>query len=110
MASRQVNAKPAKPTRPRAKTPEDREAQIVALAVDLAEKQIREGTVSAQVLAHYVKQGSPREKLERQKMELEQQLLEARTEAMKSAANMEELYKEAIQSMRTYGKGFTDVD
>ena len=38
-----------------ATTPEGRENEMVSLAIDLAEKQIREGTASSQVITHFLK-------------------------------------------------------
>lgn len=83
-------------------TDEDRENQLVTLAIDLAEKQLAEGTASAQVITHYLKLGSTREKLEQQRLERENQLLEARVETMASAKKVEELYAAALEAMRQY--------
>lgn len=88
-----------------AETPEERENQLVALAIDLAEKQIREGTVSAQVLAHYVKLGSSRERLEQRRIEAELELSEYKKESMAAAGRMEELYSKAIDAMKMYNGG-----
>lgn len=90
------------PKRPPATTPEAREKQIIAMAVDLAEQQIREGTVSAQVLSHYIKLGSSRERAEQQKLANENTLLQAKVLSMESQARVEELYKGAIAAMRSY--------
>lgn len=89
--------------RPPALNPEDREDQLIAMAYDLAEEQIRDKTVSAQVLAHFVKQGSPSARLEKERLIQENLLLRARTEAIQSAGSMEELYKKAIGAMKSYG-------
>lgn len=87
-------------------TPDAREKQMIALAVDVAEKQLREGTASSQVITHYLKLGSMREKLERERLEEENKLLRAKTKAIEDAADMKELYEEAIKSMQIYqGKG-----
>ncbi len=88
--------------RPPAKTPEAREQQLTAMAIDLVEKQIREGTVSAQVLAHYVKKSSPREKAELEKLELENQTLRAKISQMENASQSESMYLEALNAMRRY--------
>lgn len=99
------------PKRPPATTPEARENQLVASAFDLAEKQILEGTASAQVITHFLKLGSEREKLERQKITKENKLLEAKIEGMASAVRVEELYGKAIKAMRTYsGEEIEDED
>ncbi len=83
-------------------TPESRENQLISLAVDLAEKQLIEGTASAQVITHYLKLGTARERLERQILEQQRELITAKTENLKSAARVEELYAEAIKAMRQY--------
>lgn len=91
-----------KPMRP-ALTPEAREMQMVSLAVDLAEQQLRDGTASSQVITHYLKLGSTRERLERERLEEENKLLKAKTEQLQSQKRMEDLYANAIKAMRTYG-------
>jgi hypothetical protein len=73
------------------------------LAVDLAEKQLSDGTASAQVISHYLKLGSSREQLEQERLSRENELLTAKVEQMASQARMEELYSKAIESMRSYG-------
>ena len=90
-------------------TPDSRENQLISLAVDCAEKQMREGTASSQVIVHYLKLGSSKERREKEKLEEEIKLLRAKTEAMKSAKVVEELYTEAINAMKTYS-GHGDVD
>ncbi len=84
-------------------TPEARENQLIALAVDLAEQQLRDGTASSQVITHYLKLGSTKERLEKEKLEEENKLLRAKTEALQSAQRSEALYAEAIAAFRTYG-------
>jgi len=93
---------PAKPQRPPATTPEGRENQLVALAMDVAEKQMREGTASSQVITEFLKLGSSRGRLERIKLAQDNELTQARIEAMASHARMEEVYKEALVAMRSY--------
>lgn len=92
-------------------TPEARENQMISLAVDLAEKQLMEGTASSQVITHYLKLGSTKERLEKEKLEEENKLLKARTEALQSAKKVEELYADAISAMKKYsGNGGGDVN
>lgn len=88
-------------------TPEARENQMIALAVDLAEKQLLEGTASSQVITHFLKLATSRERLEREKLEKENELLRAKTEAIESAKRVEELYSDALRAMRSY-RGETD--
>jgi len=84
------------------KTLEAREKQIVHLAIDLAEEQIRKGTASSQVITHFLKLGSISEDLAREKLRSENLLLKAKTEALASAKRVEELYSEALRAMREY--------
>ena len=91
-------------------TPEARENQMISLAVDLAEKQLMEGTASSQVITHYLKLGTTKERLEKEKLEEENKLLRARTDALQSAKRVEELYADAIDAMKLYsGNGGNDV-
>lgn len=90
-------------------SPEARENQLISLAVDLAEKQLQEGTASSQVITHYLKLGSTKERLEKEKLEEENKLLRAKTENLQSQKRVEELYSEAIKAMRNYnGQGEPD--
>ena len=83
-------------------TPEGREDQMIAYAIDLAEQQLRNGTASSQVITHYLKLGSMKERQERQKLEEEIKLLKAKTEAIKSEQERNELYSQVIEAIRTY--------
>jgi hypothetical protein len=85
-----------------ATTPEGREQQVIAQAIDLAERQIQEGTASSQVITHFLKAGSPREELERLRLEYENELTKVKIEQVKSAQRTEELYQEALTAMRSY--------
>jgi hypothetical protein len=87
---------------PRARTPEAREQQLVALSYDLAEKQIIEGTVSSQVLTHFLKIGSSREKAELEKLKQETILTEAKVKDLANVEDMKKLYSEAMDAMRGY--------
>ena len=90
-------------------SPEARENQLISLAVDLAERQLLEGTASAQVITHYLKLGTAKEKLEQEKLKKENELLRAKTEAIESSKRVEELYANALNAMRTYS-GFEGDD
>ena len=83
-------------------SPENRDKQLVSLAVDCAERQLREGTASPSVIVHYLKLGSTKDRLEREKLERENELLKAKTESIQSMQRIEELYKNALDAMRNY--------
>ncbi len=101
MAKVKTPIKPAKRGRP-AISIEARENQMISLAVDLAEQQLRDGTASSQVITHYLKLGTTRELLERQLLEKEVELKEAKKKALGDQAELKELYADAIRAMRIY--------
>lgn len=87
-------------------TPEARENQLISLATDLVEQRLLDGTASSQEVTHFLKLGSSKERLEREKLIEENKLLKAKTEALKSQKRVEELYMDALNAMRDYsGKG-----
>lgn len=97
-----------KPMRP-ALTPEARENQMISYAVDLAEKQLREGTASSQVITHFLKLATVKEQLEREKIRQEIELQKAKTKALASDEEIKAMYADAIKAMQRYS-GNGDVD
>ena len=92
-------------------TPEQRENQMISLAIDLAEKQLMEGTASSQVITHYLKLGSTKERIEKEILEKQKDLIEAKTQSLQSSQKIEALYSEAIKAMQSYayrGSEFTE--
>lgn len=90
-------------------TPEARENQLISLATDLVEKRLREGTASSQETTHFLKLASTKARLEKQILEKQAELITAKTEAINSQKNMDEVYKRAIDAMRNYsGQGDPD--
>ena len=96
-----TNSDTKKKIRP-ALTPETRENQLVYLATELAEQQLRDGTASSQVITHFLKLGSSKEKIEQEILVEQKQLLVAKTEALQSSKRVEELYSNAITAMKSY--------
>jgi EAL domain-containing protein (putative c-di-GMP-specific phosphodiesterase class I) len=93
-----------KESRP-ASTPEGREQQLISLAVNLAEKQLRDGSASPSVINHYLKMASRRESLEREILERQSKLIEAKAESIVKAKEQEHLAKAAIEAMKSYNSG-----
>ena len=92
-------------------SPEARENQLITLATDLAEKQLREGTASSQLITHYLKLATAREKTEREILELQKELIKAKTKSYQSNEEMKALYADALDAMRRYrGDGGRDED
>lgn len=90
-------------------TPEAQESRMISLAIGLAEQQLRDGTASSQVITHFLKLGSTREKLERERLEQENELLRAKTKSLADQGEYKELVAEAINAMRNYqGQGDPD--
>lgn len=92
-------------------TPEGRESQLCSYAVDLAEQQLLDGTASSQVITHYLKLCSSKEKLEMERLEEENKLLRAKTKALEDQKEIKEMYAEALKAMRSYqGSGDSDEE
>ena len=91
-------------------SPEARENQLISEAVDLAEEQIINGTASSQVITHFLKLGSMKERLEREKLQNENELLKAKVKNLESAERSEEMYRKVINAMREYSGNDIDYD
>ena len=84
-------------------SPEAKENQMISLAMDCAEAQMREGTASSAVIVHFLKLGTEKAELEREKLVHENELLKAKTQSLESATHVEQLMKEAVEAMKSYG-------
>ena len=91
-------------------TPEARENQMISLAMDLAEQQLRDGTASSQLITEFVKRGSTKARLENEILEENKHLMRAKKEALESAKRVEELYTNAIKAMRRYSGHGDEVE
>lgn len=107
MARVKAQTSPGKTNRPRAPlSPEARENQMIALAMDLAEQRMLDGTASSQEVTHFLKLGSSKAVLERDRLKHENELLRAKTKALEDAAEIKILYQDALAAMRNYaGQG-----
>lgn len=97
-AAEKITQRKARP----ATTPESREKQLVNLAVDLAEKQLRDGSASPSVINHFLKIASSRDVLEREILEKQSKLIEAKASSISKDREAEELAKAAINAMKNY--------
>lgn len=100
-----LEPKPESRRRPKARTPTGRENQLAALAYDLAEKQLIDGTASAPVISHFLKIGSTREQIELQKLKQDTILVEAKVKDLANVEDLKRMYNEAMDAMRGYGGG-----
>lgn len=96
------------PIRP-ALSPEARQNQLISLAVDLVETRLRNGTATSQETTHFLKLATTEAKLKNNMLEKQMELMSAKTEAIRSAQRVEELYANAIAAMKKYsGHGESD--
>ncbi len=103
-------ARKSTPKGPPARSLEARENQVIAEAYDLAEKQILEGTASSQVIYHFLRLGSSRNRLEKELMAKKRDLMEAKTKAIASEDELRQLYKDALNAMRIYSGASSKED
>ena len=106
----EVSRSPKKPGRP-AITPEAREQQLIALAVDLVEQRLIDGTASSQETTHFLKLATSKSRLENQLLAAQTEMALAKKEALQSQKHTEELFAEAIKAFKTYsGHGDSDEE
>lgn len=110
MPARRRRSEPEKSRHRPATTPEGRENEVISQAIDLAEQQIANGTASSQVITHFLKLGSTREILEQERLRHENELTKVKIEAIESQKRVEELYKEALDAMRSYTGEVPEMD
>ena len=103
-----VSSNSKKKIRP-ALSPEARENQLIALAVDLVEQRLLDGTASSQETTHFLKLGSMKNRLEMERLKEENELMRTKRKAIESGEEMKAMYEEAIKAMRRYsGNGDSD--
>lgn len=110
MVAKRENAGNSKPRRRPATTPEGREQQLGSYAYDLAEKQLLDGTASAAVIVHFLKNNSIREKKELARLENENLLTQAKITQAGSANKMEVLLENAMKAFTEYQGGEVEDD
>ena len=93
-----------------ATSPEDRENQLIAMAYDAAEERIANRTATSQEIVHFLKLGSSKERIEKEILERQKELITAKTEALKAAKHLEEVYENAINAMRLYSGEIDDEE
>lgn len=102
MKRKEPTVKPATRRRKPATTPEAREKQLISLAYDLVEQRLIDGTATSQETTHFLRLGSAKERIERDILERQKELITAKTEQIKSTRRIEELYAEALSAMKQY--------
>ena len=93
-----------------AATEEEQERHLISLAMDLAERKLRDGTASSQMIVHILKLATEREKLERDILRQQRELMAAKTESIKAEKRIDELYQEAVKAVRRYNGEVEEYD
>lgn len=86
-------------------TDEAMESKLIALAYNEVERRILDHTATSQELVHFLRLGSSKERIEKEILERQKDMIEAKTELMRATKNTEELYENAIRAMQIYGGG-----
>ena len=102
MVSSRKNSEQGKIRRPPAKTPKAREHQMINLALDQAELQLREGTAATPVVVHYLKLATKEQELREKQLDADIRLREKRIDEIDASAELIEMMDKAIKSMREY--------
>lgn len=87
---------------PPARSQEERERQLIALAYDVAEQRLLDGTATSQEVTHFLKLGSSKDRIEREILERQKELITAKTEALQAQRRVEELFSNALDAMKSY--------
>ncbi|MBQ0088369.1 MAG: hypothetical protein KBT27_03430 [Prevotellaceae bacterium] len=95
---------------PPAETEEAVENIMINAAMNLAYQRLMDGTASSAEVVHFLKLGSTNARIEKEILEKQKDLIEAKTDAIHDSKKIEELYSEAIKSMRVYSGQATDED
>lgn len=89
--------------RPPARTPEARENQLISMAIDLVEKQLLDGSASSQILTHFLRLATAKEKLQNEKLKSDLRVAEAKIKAIENQDEIKVLYEQALDAMKRYG-------
>jgi hypothetical protein len=71
------------------------------MAYDLAEKQLKNGDASSQVITHFLKSASTRGRIEELRLTHEIELMKAKKSQIESQEELQNMFKEAITAMGT---------
>lgn len=106
---RQTNMSSSLDDRRPALTPESREGMMIALAMDLVEQRLRDGTASSQETTHFLKLATAESKLKVRMLEEQEKLTIAKTKEIEAKKDNKELFERALKAMQRY-QGVTEVN
>lgn len=76
--------------------------EMISLANKCAREQLRNGTASSQIICHYLKQGSERERLAVEQARADLELTRAKTKAIESSERIESMFAKALSAFSDY--------
>lgn len=85
-----------------ARTPEQREAQLINLSMDCAEEMLKSGKAPSQVVTHFLKLATVERKLELEKLKSDTDLSRAKVESIERQQRTDEKYEAALNAFRIY--------
>ena len=89
------------------KTPDSIEQELISLAIAQAKKQLQEGTAPASTVNYFLKLAGSREVIERQMLEKQIALLQAKAENIHRSEGETQAYLDAIEAIKNYGAGLS---
>lgn len=85
-----------------ARTAESRENDLILLAVDQAEKMLKEGKAPTSVLLHYLQLGATDYPLRKERLIRQNEMFKAKTDAIERTEHFEEIAQQALEAMQRY--------
>lgn len=89
---------------------EEAEDLLINKAINLAMKRLEDETASNGLIAEIIKLGTAKERLQKEKLKKENDLLRAKTEAIKSQKNTEEFYSRVLDALHSYAPSIYNPD
>ena len=90
-------------------TPEARENQLIAEAIDLVEQRILNGTASSQETTHFLRLGSTKAQYEKEVLKMQRDLMQAKIDNIKSYEKNEEFQRQVIEMFKKYSGEEDDI-
>lgn len=98
MVKKETSRRKPKP----AADPEAREKQLINLAVNLAERQLEEGTASSAVITHFLKLGTVQAKVELEKAKAQNTLLTAKADSINDEKTKKQTVMDVQKALKSY--------
>ena len=110
MKGKTTGVEPRKRSRRRAMTAEERENQLISLALDRVEERMLNGTASGQEYVQFIRMASSKARAENEKLKLELDLVRAKTENLRQQQRTDEMFANAIAAFKRYSGAEDDEE